>query len=286
MKRTLARIGLFLLAGLAGWGASELVSHTKNGREAIAHFSGTESAFRLETNLRQAAAGESIDENEVSREMDLFRDEFGDAATLATELRSANLSLGEMREEVRENLRARAWIEKQIAPQLPASAEEIAEFYDAHRELFTQPLRERARHLFLAAPQDAPAGVVAVKQSEILGLSVRLLAGEKFPALVAEASEDEASKMRGGDLGYFAERRMPPEFIAEIRKMQVGETSAPLRSHLGFHIVQLTEEKPAHELSPEEARPEIARAIVNRKRALAVGALVQRLGAADFAAAR
>jgi parvulin-like peptidyl-prolyl isomerase len=111
---------------------------------------------------------------------------------------------------------------------------------------------------------------------------MRVIAGEKFTQLVAEASEDEASKTRGGDLGYFSEARMPQEFLDELKKLRAAETSGPIRSHLGFHLIQLTEVKPAADLSVEQARAEIALAIANRKRALAVASLTERLSAPEF----
>ncbi len=86
-------------------------------------------------------------------------------------------------------------------------------------------------------------------------------------------------KRRGGDLGYFAALRMPPEFFAEVEKLSVASSSAPFRSNLGFHIAQLSEAKPPGKLSFEEAQPEIALALENEKRAKAVRQLSERLSA-------
>ncbi|MGZ5003808.1 MAG: peptidylprolyl isomerase, partial [Chthoniobacterales bacterium] len=144
---------------------------------------------------------------------------------------------------------------------------------------FAQPQRFRVSHIFLAAPEGYPEEVLAAKQSAIQGLSVRILAGEKFDDLEREASEDEATKSKGGDLGYFSAWRMPREFMAELEKMQVDEISAPIRSHLGFHLVRLTDVKPPREMSFEETQREIALLIKNEKRAGAVARLSEELNA-------
>jgi foldase protein PrsA len=102
--------------------------------------------------------------------------------------------------------------------------------------------------------------------------------GEALSAL-AEFSEDEASKRDGGDLGYFSEARVPSEFMAEIKKLHVGETSKPFRSHLGFHIAQLTEIKPAHALNFEETRGEIMSALANERRATSVAQIAREISA-------
>jgi foldase protein PrsA len=116
----------------------------------------------------------------------------------------------------------------------------------------------------------------------IADLGKRLAKGEPLSLLAGESSEDEATKNRGGDLGFFAEARMAPEFIAEIRKLPVGKVSKPFRSHLGFHIAQVTEIKAPRLLRFEEVRPEIALAIANERRVLHAETLAQTLGRADY----
>jgi peptidyl-prolyl cis-trans isomerase C len=115
--------------------------------------------------------------------------------------------------------------------------------------------------------------VIEAKRLLIGTLAQRMAPGEPFAALVAEFSEDEATKKRCGDLGYFAETRMLPEVFATVRSLRPGETTAPVRSRLGFHIIRLTERLPARQLTFEEARPEIAALIANEERAKAIAGL-------------
>lgn len=75
---------------------------------------------------------------------------------------------------------------------------------------------------------------------------------------------------------------MAPEFMAEVRKLPVGKVSKPFRSHLGFHIAQVTEMKAARQLTFEEARPEISLALANERRALQAETLAQTLRRADY----
>jgi parvulin-like peptidyl-prolyl isomerase len=137
-------------------------------------------------------------------------------------------------------------------------------------------VRYRASHLFLASHAETPPDAVEGKEKAIAALEARLKKGERLSAL-AELSEDEATKRRGGDLGYFSETRTPAQFLAEIKKLRVGETSKPFRSHLGFHIAQLTEIKPARVLSLEEARGEIMTALANQRRATSVARIAHEI---------
>ena len=232
-------------------------------------------------NLRRVSGALSLDPRRVDREVALLKAQFSDGKKFAAAVRSGGLSELSLREKVEIQLRGLDWLEKQVATGMTAAEQDCRNFYDAHRHLFAQPLRYRASHVFLAAHDETPPEVVEEKEKEIAILAARLAKGEALSQLAAEVSEDEASKPRGGDLGYFAETRMPAEFMTEIKKLRVGETSKPFRSHLGFHIVQLAETKPARQLSFDEVRPEIFLALANDRRVLEVDRLTDNFKRAE-----
>jgi parvulin-like peptidyl-prolyl isomerase len=215
------------------------------------------------------AAHERISAVEVAHELDLLRWQFADERTWRAALRRSHLRLRRLQNDVAAQLRARPWLRRQ-AGALHGTAAEYRDFYDTHRDRFLQPERYRASHLFLAAPPETPLQVVDVKQKTIAALWERVHKGEDFFELVAANSEDEASNARGGDLGFFSESRMLPDFCAAVRKLRVGEISQPVRTRLGFHIIQLTDVKPARQMTFEEAQPEIALAFENSKLAAAM----------------
>ena len=155
-------------------------------------------------------------------------------------------------------------------------------FYDTHRDFFQQPARFRVSHVFLAAHSETPPEDVEAKAKAIEALVMRVAGGEALSKLAAEASEDEASKARGGDLGFFSAARMPPEFFTEVEKLQAGEVSKPFRTHLGFHIVQLTDLKPSRLVPFEEARGDISGALANERRVQITARLAESLTKADY----
>jgi parvulin-like peptidyl-prolyl isomerase len=210
--------------------------------------------------------------------MDLLRYQFASEPAFAKALAAEGSSTAALQAQVTGNLRARQWIEKEIANSLAVTEEECRQHHERNRTEWVQPQRYRASHLFLAAPEGKPPETVEAQRKTIQELAARMAKGEPLAALVAETSEDEATKAISGDLGFFSPARMPPEFIAEVKKLRVGEVSAPFQTSLGFHIVQLTDLKSARELSFEEARPAIEQRLRNNKRVAAVDELAQRLG--------
>jgi hypothetical protein len=55
-------------------------------------------------------------------------------------------------------------------------------------------------------------------------------------------------------------------FFAAVVKMHVGEISKPIRTRLGFHIIQLADRKQARRMTFDEARGEIGLTLENEKR--------------------
>lgn len=267
---------------LAGRGRLVAVANEKGIYETDLGVSdATTEEFIFAENLRRSAANENVELAAIDHEMALVGAQFGDLKTFENALASDGLSLSALREKVADHLRGRSWIEKQV-PQASAVTEtECRRHYETHPGLFAQPVRYRVSHLLLAAHEETLPEIVEEKELAIAVLSARLKKREALEVLAAEASEDEATKARGGDLGFFADTRMPQDFMAEVKKLRPGETSKPFRTHLGFHIARITEVRNARPLTLEEARPEISLALSNQRRANFAHQIAAKLSAAD-----
>lgn len=299
-------LGLMVLALLAGFVGSELLCRSAAFRDLAGRLSGrghlvaitngkgiyetdlgayagaTARDLTVAENLRRGAATEIIDPARVDHELAILQAQFPNEQAFAEALRESGFSISSLREEIVVQLRGRQWLETQIKPAIVVTERECRQFYESHRDLFTPPLRFRVSHLFLAAHAETPSEVVEEKAAAIGALAERLAQREPLSQLAAEASEDEATKNRGGDLGIFSESRMAPEFIAEIRKLSLGKVSKPFRSHLGFHIAQVTDIQAPRQLGFEEARAEIFSAKANERRALQADRVAQELSRADY----
>jgi parvulin-like peptidyl-prolyl isomerase len=224
--------------------------------------------------IHSFAARERISAAVLGHEIGVCESQFGDKKAWRTALRASGLSAGSFTRTLADHVRARQWIENQLKHQLDVSVDEARRYYDEHLQTYSQPARFRANHLFLAAPAEAPEEVIEEKSEAIASLASRVNHGESLSELAALISEDETTKTRGGDLGFFSEYRMPPDFAAAVIKMHVDEISPPVRTHLGFHIIQLTDSKPVRQMVFEEVRQEIGLALENQKRRRALQNLV------------
>jgi parvulin-like peptidyl-prolyl isomerase len=222
----------------------------------------------------ESSAGTSAPQPELAGQWNLLRCQFADEKGWKMALRRSDLSSMSAAEIVKSNLKTRRWISTRIAPQLSVTEDECHQFYDSHRDQFFLPERRNVSHLFLAAPPETPPDVVETKGAAIETLSTRLAAGEDFATLAAENSEDEATKLQGGELGYFSAKRMPPDFVAATVKLHQSEISKPVRTRLGFHILKLIDVQASRQQTFDEVRGDIAIELANKKRVAAIEKLM------------
>jgi len=104
---------------------------------------------------------------------------------------------------------------------------------DEQRHTVQQTL---ARHI-LIRPNEVVSNSEA--QQRITRLYERILAGADFGQLARASSDDTASAVEGGSLGWVNPGVMVPEFEEEMNKLQPGQISAPFESQFGWHIVQV-----------------------------------------------
>jgi len=140
----------------------------------------------------------------------------------------------------------------------------IERYYERNKETeFTTPRRVRASHILKRLGSDAPTEEVEKTRAEMESILARAKKGENFAAL-AKAHSDDGTRDKGGDLGFFRNEEMVPEFSAAAFALKPGELSEVVRSAFGMHIIKLTGDEPAQIKDLEQARPAIAEKLKNQ----------------------
>ncbi|MCH2170665.1 peptidylprolyl isomerase [Myxococcota bacterium] len=141
---------------------------------------------------------------------------------------------------------------------------EARDLYAERSETYNVPEQIRARHILVRVEPDASDDDVASAQEKAEGLAARIEAGEDFADLAREVSDDTGSASEGGDLGFFPRGRMVAPFEDAAFALEVDETSPPVRSDFGFHIIRNEERQPAQSRSFEEVQEELAAELLGR----------------------
>lgn len=95
-------------------------------------------------------------------------------------------------------------------------------------------------------------------------LKLRASGGDDFSELARSHSEDTASAVNGGDLGWASPGVMVPEFENEMQQLEPGQISDPFKTPFGWHIVQVLERR-EHDSSEEHKRTRAREAIRKKK---------------------
>ena len=131
----------------------------------------------------------------------------------------------------------------------------VKAYYEAHK---TEPMFQvgetrRARHIQVAT------------QTEAKDVLRRLKAGASFATLAKTLSKDAATKQAGGELGVIDRNgmigslgRQPAIADSVFAAKGAGSYTGPVKTSLGWHVVQVEEIIPPAPVSLEDAKPRIA----------------------------
>lgn len=143
---------------------------------------------------------------------------------------------------------------------------QLAQPYLSNREVTDQLLQEaydrmqwdiRASHILVKVSLNASPADTLKAYNKILDIRKKLLSGAKFDEIARKYSEDESAKDRpgrepnstmkgnGGDLGYFSTLNLFYEFENAAYNLKNGEISQPVRTPVGYHIIMVTDRRPA-----------------------------------------
>lgn len=100
-------------------------------------------------------------------------------------------------------------------------------------------------------------------KQRLANLKERVENGGDFAELARLQSED-ASAARGGDLGWLSPGDTVPEFERAMNALQPGQTSDPVQSPFGWHLIQVLERR-SEDMSKERQRIIARQAIRTRK---------------------
>ena len=119
----------------------------------------------------------------------------------------------------------------------------------------------QARHILIRAED---VGKDAAAKAKLETLRARITGGADFAELAGKNSEDNVSKARGGDLGWFAQDDYGTDFGAQIASLGDGQVSAPFKTQAGWHVIQRIGTRQVN-ATDENRRTQVRESIGQRK---------------------
>ena len=150
-------------------------------------------------------------------------------------------------------LRSQALIEKMIEGEVTSKNKTD---YSAEAKKIIDGIKEKNAKLVPAA--DAEKKIKELKAT--IDATPEAEKSAKFAEL-AKANSDCPSGSKGGDLGFFTHGQMVPEFDKAAFELPVGKVSDVVKTSFGYHLILVTDKKPAVEAKGETlAEPESVKA--------------------------
>ena len=132
---------------------------------------------------------------------------------------------------------------KQLAKPYLSDQEEVDAMV---QEAFERAQKEvRARHILIRISPDAPPEDTLRVYNKVIEIRNRILAGEDFGTVAKATSDDPSAKTNAGVLGWFTVFRMVYPFENGAYNTKKGEVSMPVRTRFGYHLINITDVRPA-----------------------------------------
>jgi len=146
--------------------------------------------------------------------------------------------------------------------QVPDDA--LRAYYNAHIDQFKVENRVHVEHVLFKTIGKTDAEIAEIRQKAEDVLK-KARSGANFEDLAKNYSEDDATKPKGGDLGWIVEGQTVPEFQKVAFSEPKGAISDLVKTQYGFHIIKVLDRETAHTKTLEEVRNEIMPIILDEK---------------------
>lgn len=155
------------------------------------------------------------------------------------------MSVSRIRKNYREEVRKQLLVERlqqQKFMGVKCTNREVEDFYNQYRDSIRAiPASVELAHIVKHIKPSADAK----EEVKRLALKIRdsILKGVDFAELAKRHSGDPGSASTGGDLGWVDKGKFVAEYERAAYDLQSGETSQPIESPFGFHIIQTIEKR-------------------------------------------
>ena len=120
---------------------------------------------------------------------------------------------------------------------------EAEAYYKEHAAEFEEPKRLRVAHVLVRVPPVGGSDAENAAKAKVEDVIKRAKGGEDFAKLAREISEDKASAVQGGDLGFVGAGELVAPFEQAAFALKKGEISAPVRTPFGYHAIRVLDVK-------------------------------------------
>jgi len=195
----------------------------------------------------------------------------------AEQLAEESATLADLKAEIRRDLAISKLFDRTIGSGAEISDAQVERYYEDYKNQFrTIETHYHAAHILVTPRHDVEvrnlrnddATSETTARDKVQRLLTRLRAGEDFGELARAFSEDPATALAGGDLGFFPESALQnshPALRSALQRLEEGQVAGPVRTQDGFELILLLERNAPGQRDLSD--PKVQEAIRQRLRA-------------------
>ena len=172
---------------------------------------------------------------EIDAEVSKVITQVGGPENYKKALEAQGISEEQFRKELLKGAKVNKLVEKACSGVADPTDDEVAAFYEAHKDEYVEPEQVLCQHILVKGTDDAAL-------DKIKAIRERVVAGADF-AEEAKKNSDCPSGQQGGSLGWFGRGMMVPEFDKAAFEMKKGEVSGIVTTQFGYHIIYKADQK-------------------------------------------
>jgi peptidyl-prolyl cis-trans isomerase SurA len=159
------------------------------------------------------------------------------------------------REQIRNEIVMQRVREHEVENKLQITESEVDNYLAAQNGAAAGQQELDLAQILIGIPENASAEQIAARRAKAEDILKQLKAGGDFAKLAATFSDSSSDALKGGDLGWRNQDRLPQLFLDAVAPLQPGDVSAIVKSANGFHIIKLVGKRSASIMRSGPAAP-------------------------------
>ncbi|HHJ36388.1 MAG TPA: molecular chaperone SurA [Gammaproteobacteria bacterium] len=185
-------------------------------------------------------------------------------------IESEGLAYTRFREQTRKELIIKQLQQRLVASKINVSDQEVQQYIEQNELFDSSKISYHLRHILIATPESAKPEDIKKAKQKAESVYEKIQAGENFADIAIKESSGR-NALKGGDLGERKANELPQLFVNAVKGLKPGETSKPVKSASGFHLLHMVSSsndqlmveqiharhiliRPSNKISDEQAR--------------------------------
>ena len=192
---------------------------------------------RVQYDIEADELGVKVSKKQIDDRLKQIKRQYfgGSEKKYKAELKKNGLTEAQVREDIRSALVSEG-IYNEVTKAAKVTDDEARDFYLKNPQQYSQPQTRDVRHILVGEKKKALADRIYAQLCAATPC-LKQKAGADFAALAKKYSEDPGSKSQGGKLTV-SKGQTVPEFDKTAFELKTDETSKPVKTQYGYHIIQ------------------------------------------------